>query len=105
MSLDELKKYMVPPAPETPSTDPIVPADPINPSTNDTVTPIDNSTGPVKNETTPVDPKPVEPETPVNVVPENATVQEVSVFFTTADSDADGLLAKEEIKAAFVSKG
>lgn len=102
MSLNELKKYLIPPVPETPPTDPVVPTDPQTPSTNDTVTPIDNSTEPVKNETTPVDSQPVEPG---NVLPANATVQEVSDFFRTADTDADGFLTKEEIKAAFVSNG
>ena len=103
MSLDELKKYLIPPVPETPPADPVVPADPKTPSTNDTVAPIDNSTEPVKNETAPVDPQPVEPATPANVLPANATVQEVSDFFSAADSDADGFLTREEIKAAFSS--
>ena len=105
MSLDELKKYLIPPVPETPPTDPVVPTDPKTPSTNETIAPVDNSTEAVKNETTPIDPKPVEPAAPVNVLPENATVQEVTVFFTTADSDADGFLSKQEIRAAFVSNG
>jgi hypothetical protein len=102
MSLDELKKYLIPPVPETPPADPVVPTDPNTPSTNDTVTPVDNSTEPVKNETAPVDPQPVEPG---NILPANATVQEVSDFFRTADTDVDGFLTKDEIKAAFISNG
>jgi Ca2+-binding EF-hand superfamily protein len=57
----------------------------------------------VKNETQPTEP--VTPTEPVYVLPPNATEQEVSDFFKTADSDADGYLTKEEIKAAFTANG
>jgi Ca2+-binding EF-hand superfamily protein len=94
LTLDEMKVILVPsdPKPEDSTT----PTDPSNP-------PVDNSTEPVKNETTPV--QPVTPAEPEKVLPPNATEQEVSDFFRTADSDADGFLTKEEIKAAFIAKG
>ena len=57
----------------------------------------------MKNETQPTEP--VTPTEPVYVLPPNATEQEVSDFFKTADSDADGYLTKEEIKAAFTANG
>jgi len=104
LSLEELKVVLVPsdPKPE----EPVTPTDPSNP-------PVDNTTEPAKNETTPVEPQPAKNETqptepatpaePVKVLPANATVQEVSDFFRTADTDADGFLTKEEIKAVFTA--
>ncbi len=94
LTLEELKVILVPsgPKPEEPAT----PTDPKNP-------PVDNTTEPVKNETTPVEP--VTPAESVKVIPANATEQEVVEFFKAADSDADGFLAKEEIKAAFTAYG
>jgi Ca2+-binding EF-hand superfamily protein len=40
---------------------------------------------------------------PTNIIPANATEQEVSDFFKAADSDADGYVTKDEIKTAFSS--
>ena len=69
----------------------------------------------MKNETTPVDPapeepvknetQPVTPTEPVNVLPGNATEQEITDFFNSADTDADGFLTKDEIKTAFTANG
>ena len=41
----------------------------------------------------------------MNVLPNNATNQEVSDFFNSADTDADGFLTKDEIKTAFTGNG
>ena len=67
LSLDELRAILVPsnPKPEGP----VTPSDPIN------LPPVDNTTEPVKNETTPAEP--VTPTEPVKVLPANASEQEV----------------------------
>jgi Ca2+-binding EF-hand superfamily protein len=92
LTLEELKLILVPsdPKPE----EPVTPTDPTSP-------PVDNTTEPVKNKTQPSEP--VTPAEPAKVLPANATEQEVVEFFKNADSDADGLLTKEEIKAAFTT--
>jgi Ca2+-binding EF-hand superfamily protein len=95
LSLDELKKYLVPVVPENP------PTDPVTPGKNDTQ-PVNNNTEPIKNETIPEEPVKNETES-AKILPANATDQEVKDFFTTADTDADGFLTKEEIKAAFTA--
>ena len=110
LSLENLKKFLVPPPPETPPTDPVVPSDPADPATNDTTTQPVTPTDPPKNDTQkPEDTKPADPVTPpsepANVVPSNATAQEVSEFFSTADTDKDGFVTKDEVKAAFSSFG
>jgi len=73
--------------------------EPVKPSDNTTETNA-NTTEPAKNETQPETP-PTEPI--VNVIPANATEKEVREFFSSADSDSDGFLTKEEIKNAFSS--
>ena len=108
-----MKKFLVPPASETPPTDPEVPSDPVSPPTdpvqNDTIPQPVTPTDPPKNDTQPEDTKPTDPVTPpsepANVVPNNATEQEVSEFFTTADADKDGFVTKDEVKVAFASVG
>ena len=110
LSLEELKIFLKVPAVAEPEKPPV---DPVTPGTNET-TPTDNNTKPfepepTKNETIPVEPEPIKNETQptetAKILPPNATEQEVSDFFKNADSDADGFLTKEEIKAAFTANG
>ena len=90
ISLIELKKFLILPAPETPPTDPVIPpTDPVTPPTepskNDTV-PKDNSTQPEANQTTPYG--------------RNFTFNP-DEFFAKFDKDQDGKLSKVEIGTAF----
>ena len=102
-----MKRFLVPPAPETPLTDPVSP--PTDPANNDKTPQPVNPTDPPKNETQPEDTKPTDPVTPpsepANVVPSNSTEQDVSEFFTMADADKDGFITKDEVKVAFASVG